>query len=140
MCKYYLTLTVIPINFQEEFILPHGHLQQNVIFSTGKKKKKQKTMGLCNSSLLLKFQLLKMILCYFLFSSFFSAFSEKWCRLRGNLLFYFKGRDLSSGPQGVIVLEQVVIRPDLGEVQPYAFCVGTYLMSLTSSFPFSANH
>ncbi|XP_071847504.1 inositol polyphosphate-4-phosphatase type I A-like isoform X4 [Apostichopus japonicus] len=50
-------------------------------------------------------------------------FSEKWCRLRGNLLFYFKGRDLSSGPQGVIVLEQVVIRPDLGEVQPYAFCV-----------------
>lgn len=61
------------------------------------------------------------------------AFTEKWCRLRGNLLFYFKGRDLSSGPQGVIILEQVVIKADLGEVQPYAFCV-EYIGETSSQF------
>ncbi|XP_055603104.1 inositol polyphosphate-4-phosphatase type I A isoform X2 [Uranotaenia lowii] len=31
---------------------------------------------------------------------------EKWCRLRGNLLFYFKTNDQFSEPQGCIVLEK----------------------------------
>ncbi|XP_037028199.1 inositol polyphosphate-4-phosphatase type I A isoform X2 [Bradysia coprophila] len=31
---------------------------------------------------------------------------ERWCRLRGNLLFYFKTSDQFSEPQGVIVLEK----------------------------------
>lgn len=31
---------------------------------------------------------------------------EKWCRLRGNLLFYFKTSDQFSEPQGCIVLEK----------------------------------
>jgi len=30
---------------------------------------------------------------------------ERWCRLRGNLLFYFKSRDQWSEPAGIIVLE-----------------------------------
>lgn len=36
---------------------------------------------------------------------------ERWCRLRGNLLFYFKSRDHWSEPAGVIVIEdcEVVI-------------------------------
>lgn len=31
---------------------------------------------------------------------------ERWCRLRGNLLFYFKTSDPFSEPQGLIVLEK----------------------------------
>ncbi|KAJ8934772.1 hypothetical protein NQ314_013198 [Rhamnusium bicolor] len=31
---------------------------------------------------------------------------ERWCRLRGNLLFYFKNKDPWSEPLGVVVLEQ----------------------------------
>lgn len=31
---------------------------------------------------------------------------ERWCRLRGNLLFYFKTSDQFSEPQGLIVLER----------------------------------
>uniref|UniRef100_A0A6P7FSH5 phosphatidylinositol-3,4-bisphosphate 4-phosphatase n=1 Tax=Diabrotica virgifera virgifera TaxID=50390 RepID=A0A6P7FSH5_DIAVI len=37
---------------------------------------------------------------------------ERWCRLRGNLLFYFKNRDPWSEPLGVIVLEQCQVRID----------------------------
>jgi len=32
---------------------------------------------------------------------------ERWCRLRGNLLFYFKSRDQLSEPAGLIVMEDV---------------------------------
>ena len=34
---------------------------------------------------------------------------ERWCRLRGNLLFYFKSRDHWSEPAGVIVVENCAI-------------------------------
>jgi len=37
---------------------------------------------------------------------------ERWCRLRGNLLFYFKSRDQFSEPLGVIVLEQCTVTLD----------------------------
>ncbi|KAL0280261.1 UNVERIFIED_CONTAM: hypothetical protein PYX00_001605 [Menopon gallinae] len=37
---------------------------------------------------------------------------ERWCRLRGNLLFYFKSRDQWSEPLGVIVLEQCTVKVD----------------------------
>jgi len=37
---------------------------------------------------------------------------ERWCRLRGNLLFYFKSRDQWSEPAGVIVLENVTVTVD----------------------------
>ncbi|KAF5286113.1 hypothetical protein FQA39_LY16396 [Lamprigera yunnana] len=37
---------------------------------------------------------------------------ERWCRLRGNLLFYFKSKDAWSEPIGVIILEQCQIRID----------------------------
>lgn len=39
-------------------------------------------------------------------------FSERICRLRGNLLFYFKGRDKTSECSGIIVLERFNIVPD----------------------------
>ena len=37
---------------------------------------------------------------------------ERWCRLRGNLLFYFKSRDHWSEPAGVIVVEDCQIKTD----------------------------
>ncbi|KAK9744541.1 PH domain [Popillia japonica] len=37
---------------------------------------------------------------------------ERWCRLRGNLLFYFKSKDPWSEPVGVIVLEQCQVKLD----------------------------
>ncbi|XP_019766276.2 inositol polyphosphate-4-phosphatase type I A isoform X2 [Dendroctonus ponderosae] len=37
---------------------------------------------------------------------------ERWCRLRGNLLFYFKSKDPWSEPLGVVVLEQCQVRLD----------------------------
>ena len=38
-----------------------------------------------------------------------SVLVERWCRLRGNLLFYFKSRDHWSEPAGVIVVENCII-------------------------------
>ncbi|XP_008550763.1 inositol polyphosphate-4-phosphatase type I A isoform X1 [Microplitis demolitor] len=35
---------------------------------------------------------------------------ERWCRLRGNLLFYFKSKEQWSEPMGVIILEQCSYR------------------------------
>ncbi|XP_058831634.1 inositol polyphosphate-4-phosphatase type I A isoform X2 [Topomyia yanbarensis] len=48
---------------------------------------------------------------------------EKWCRLRGNLLFYFKGNDPFSEPQGCIVLEKYrcVRHSDQKEFDGYVF-------------------
>jgi hypothetical protein len=36
----------------------------------------------------------------------FTVSSQRWCKLRGNLLFYFKTSDQFSEPAGVIVLEK----------------------------------
>nr|XP_029711421.1 type II inositol 3,4-bisphosphate 4-phosphatase isoform X2 [Aedes albopictus] len=48
---------------------------------------------------------------------------EKWCRLRGNLLFYFKTSDQFSEPQGCIVLEKYrcVKQGDHKEYDGYVF-------------------
>ena len=55
---------------------------------------------------------------HLLFSNYFKDLSpadlrtvsvERWCRLRGNLLFYFKSRDQWSEPAGVLVLEGVTV-------------------------------
>ncbi|XP_014278219.1 inositol polyphosphate-4-phosphatase type I A isoform X4 [Halyomorpha halys] len=47
---------------------------------------------------------------------------ERWCRLRGNLLFYFKSRDQWSEPIGVIILEQCTIKLDPPTQEgPYGF-------------------
>ncbi|XP_024083803.1 type I inositol 3,4-bisphosphate 4-phosphatase isoform X2 [Cimex lectularius] len=44
---------------------------------------------------------------------------ERWCRLRGNLLFYFKNHYQWSEPVGVIVLEQFTIKIDPAGLEPY---------------------
>ncbi|XP_075229404.1 inositol polyphosphate-4-phosphatase type I A isoform X2 [Lycorma delicatula] len=47
---------------------------------------------------------------------------ERWCRLRGNLLFYFKSRDQWSEPLGVIILEQCTIKIDTPSTEgPFGF-------------------
>ncbi|KAJ9586081.1 hypothetical protein L9F63_020278, partial [Diploptera punctata] len=47
---------------------------------------------------------------------------DRWCRLRGNLLFYFKSREQWSEPLGVIILEQCSIKVDTPTAEgPYGF-------------------
>ncbi|XP_014473966.1 PREDICTED: type I inositol 3,4-bisphosphate 4-phosphatase isoform X3 [Dinoponera quadriceps] len=49
---------------------------------------------------------------------------ERWCRLRGNLLFYFKSREQWSEPLGVIILEQCTVRVELPSNHvPYGFSI-----------------
>jgi hypothetical protein len=58
---------------------------------------------------------------------FFETVSlEKWCRLRGNLLFYLKSNDQFSEPQGVIVLERyrVAVHSETREYDGFAFYLG----------------
>ena len=43
---------------------------------------------------------------FFLFTIAVSV--ERWCRLRGNLLFYFKSRDHWSEPAGVIGMRNYI--------------------------------
>ena len=47
----------------------------------------------------------------------FSVAVERWCRLRGNLLFYFKSRDHWSEPAGVIVIEGCEVKPDVNPLE-----------------------
>lgn len=55
---------------------------------------------------------------------FFSVSTERWCRLRGNLLFYFKSRDHWSEPAGVIVLENCQVTLDHSAETSFAFNLG----------------
>ncbi|XP_077983836.1 inositol polyphosphate-4-phosphatase type I A-like [Glandiceps talaboti] len=51
------------------------------------------------------------------------SYSERWCRLRSNLLFYFKGKDMLSEPSGVILLERCTVMEVEGETQSYTFVI-----------------
>lgn len=51
---------------------------------------------------------------------------ERWCRLRGNLLFYFKSKDPWSEPLGVVVLEQCQVRIDPPMASPPLTADGHY--------------
>lgn len=71
----------------------------------------------------------KSILLFFQPASYVAVCLERWCRLRGNLLFYFKSSDQFSEPQGVIVLEKCepVIRNEKKEQDGYVFYIGKCL-------------
>ncbi|KAK7079407.1 Type I inositol 3,4-bisphosphate 4-phosphatase, partial [Halocaridina rubra] len=58
---------------------------------------------------------------FFMRSRFREVSTERWCRLRGNLLFYFKSRDHWSEPAGVIVLENCRVALDRSSELPFAF-------------------
>lgn len=47
----------------------------------------------------------------------FAVSVERWCRLRGNLLFYFKTRDHWSEPSGVIVVEDCDVRTETNHLE-----------------------
>ncbi|XP_054709004.1 inositol polyphosphate-4-phosphatase type I A-like [Uloborus diversus] len=49
------------------------------------------------------------------------VFLQRWCRLRGNLLFYYKTKDQYSEPAGVFILEECNIRLDENPEVPYSF-------------------
>lgn len=55
----------------------------------------------------------------------FTVSLERWCRLRGNLLFYFKSKEQWSEPTGVIILEQCSYRVEqpTSQVQ-FGFSIG----------------
>ena len=44
--------------------------------------------------------------------SVFLVTAERWCKLRGNLLFYFKSGDPGSQPAGLIVLEDITVQAE----------------------------
>lgn len=49
------------------------------------------------------------------------VFQEKWFRLRGNLLFYYKNKDQYSEPAGVLVLEDCSVTLDSSTEVPFSF-------------------
>ncbi|XP_074650931.1 inositol polyphosphate-4-phosphatase type I A-like [Tubulanus polymorphus] len=49
------------------------------------------------------------------------VYTSRFCRLRGNLLFYFKSKEPSSEPAGVIVLERCTVELDLKEELAFSF-------------------
>lgn len=57
--------------------------------------------------------------------------SQKWCKLRGNLLFYFKSNDQFSEPAGVIVLEKyrVTVANETDSLEGFPFYIGKNIAS-----------
>lgn len=49
------------------------------------------------------------------------VYLQRWCRLRGNLLFYYKTKDQYSEPAGVFVLEECSVKLDENPEVPYSF-------------------
>ena len=65
---------------------------------------------------------------------------ERWCRLRGNLLFYFKSRDHWSEPAGVIVVENCKVEKAPGQlVSPHEATYGILLIFGTEVSSHSTN-
>lgn len=77
-----------------------------------------------------------------------SVYTERWFRLKGNLLFYLRNRDPCSEPQGLIVLEQchVEMGPrnqtmfcfSLGDITIHWFMVYGYILALQFSLLFDS--
>lgn len=56
---------------------------------------------------------------------YFKANFERWCRLRGNLLFYLKSHDQLSDLLGVIVLQNYSVQLDESPPEgPFSFQIG----------------
>ncbi|KAK3579951.1 hypothetical protein CHS0354_033469 [Potamilus streckersoni] len=51
------------------------------------------------------------------------GFVQRLFRLRGNLLFYFKGKDAKSEPLGLLILERCSVELDLAEKDGYSFVI-----------------
>ncbi|KAL3880724.1 hypothetical protein ACJMK2_032942 [Sinanodonta woodiana] len=51
------------------------------------------------------------------------GFVQRLFRLRGNLLFYFKGKDAKSDPLGLLILERCSVELDLAEKDGYSFVI-----------------
>lgn len=51
----------------------------------------------------------------------------RWCKLRGNLLFYLKNHEPNSQPAGLLVLENCrpIIKTEEREFDGYSFILGT---------------
>lgn len=67
---------------------------------------------------------------YICFILFFKANFERWCRLRGNLLFYLKSHDQLSDLLGVIVLQNYSVQLDESPPEgPFSFQIGNIFSS-----------
>ncbi|XP_013393790.1 pleckstrin homology domain-containing family J member 1-like [Lingula anatina] len=49
------------------------------------------------------------------------VYVQRWCRLRGNVLFYFKSKEPTSEPYGAIILERCTVELDLKEEMQFSF-------------------
>lgn len=59
------------------------------------------------------------------FIIYYKANFERWCRLRGNLLFYLKSHDQLSDLLGVIVLQNYTVQLDESPPEgPFSFQIG----------------
>lgn len=67
---------------------------------------------------------------------FFKANFERWCRLRGNLLFYLKSHDQLSDLLGVIVLQNYTVQLEESPPEgPFSFQIGKiYVFNLNVFF------
>jgi len=66
-----------------------------------------------------------------IYNYFFKANFERWCRLRGNLLFYLKSHDQLSDLLGVIVLQNYSVQLDESPPEgPFGFQIGNIFPSL----------
>jgi len=66
----------------------------------------------------------------YIYYYFFKANFERWCRLRGNLLFYLKSHDQLSDLLGVIVLQNYSVQLDESPPEgPFGFQIGKIFLS-----------
>lgn len=67
------------------------------------------------------------------------SYTERWCRLKGNLLFYCKANDKVSEIAGLIVLERCAIIKDLLSTKKYAFSIIFDQHDESQHYHFAAN-
>ena len=78
--------------------------------------------SLVNRTVKQQFNLTLYCLYWILVSLSLTVSMERWCRLRGNLLFYFKSRDHWAEPAGLLVLEHCTVTVD--PASQLAFIIG----------------
>ncbi|CAB3997110.1 type I inositol 3,4-bisphosphate 4-phosphatase-like, partial [Paramuricea clavata] len=66
-------------------------------------------------------------------------YTERWCRLKGNLLFYCKGNEKTSELAGLLVLERCSINKDLNSSRKYAFSLVFDRQDEGQHYHFAAN-
>ncbi|XP_046853949.1 type II inositol 3,4-bisphosphate 4-phosphatase-like [Xenia sp. Carnegie-2017] len=67
------------------------------------------------------------------------SYTERWCRLKGNLLFYCKTNEKLSEPAGLLVLERCHITKDASSSRKHAFILAFDRQDESQHYHFAAN-